>query len=418
MNSLNEAAAGTLDPSFGDNGVVDLVADGDRSVRHSILALSNGKLIYANGDHTDWQNTLKLRRVNANGFFDSSFGESGAVTLHIGWSTAPRFGLFSYPADKFLIKGTHLSEDGQRDMVFARLDFDGRIDTTFGTDGFVRIEPYDLICPGTAKPKNEHTGKSLTPAINYIGGSVCVQPDGKILVAHSGVRDAEDRNSGLVFRLMPDGSVDKTFNGAGVLLIELNGVNAESNEAISIALQKDGAFLVCGAFVVGTTVSSYVIRYKENGELDSSFNNGRPVIITDPGFEMTAAATLSVRESDGEIVVVGAAYEKWNATPSSETPWIAVLSTEGSFRPSFNNGTPLFARVLPAKSWWRNCAWQEDTILVSGSVVARYLLSGSLDTSFNEKGWNAHRNSYEDMVVTNDRKLVLIGQSSLLRYLT
>lgn len=42
MNSLNEAAAGTLDPSFGDNGVVDLVSDGDRSVRHSILALSNG----------------------------------------------------------------------------------------------------------------------------------------------------------------------------------------------------------------------------------------------------------------------------------------------------------------------------------------------------------------------------------------
>lgn len=95
------------------------------------------------------------------------------------------------------------------------------------------------------------------------------------------------------------------LTGRVYYLSELNGVNAESNEAISIALQKDGAFLVCGAFVVGTTVSSYVIRYKENGELDSSFNNGRPVIITDPGFEMTAAATLSVRESDGEIVVVG-----------------------------------------------------------------------------------------------------------------
>ena len=418
MNKLNEAVAGTLDPSFGVNGVVDLASDGERSVRHSVLALSLGKLIYANGDHRDSQNTLRLRRVNANGFFDSSFGENGTVTLPIGWNIAPRFGLFSYLADQFLVKGTHLSEDGQRDMVFARLEVDGRIDTTFGTDGFVRIEPYDLICPGTAKPKNEHTGKSLTPAINYIGGSVCVQPDGKILVAHSGVRDAEDRNSGLVFRLMPDGSVDKTFNGAGVLLIELNGENAESNEAISIALQKDGAFLVCGAFAVGTTVSSYVIRYKESGELDSSFNNGRPVIITDPEFVMTAAATLSVRESDGEIVVVGTAYEKGNPIPSSETPWIAVLSTGGSFSPSFNNGTPLFARVWPANSRWRNCAWQEDAILVSGSVVARYLLSGSLDTSFNDKGWNDHKNSYEDMVVTNDRKLVLIGQSSLLRYLT
>lgn len=420
MNKLTEVAAGTLDPSFGDNGVVDLVSDGDRSVPHSILALPNGKLIYANGDHTDSQNALRLRRVNANGFFDSSFGENGTVTLRIGWNTAPRFGLFSYLADKFLVKGTHLSEDGQRDMVFARLDLDGRIDATFGADGFVRIEPYDLIYPSAAKPKSEHAVRNPTPAYNYIGGSVCVQPDGKILVAHSGIRDAEDRNNGMVFRLMPDGSVDKTFNGAGVLLIKLNGDNAEGNEAISIALQKDGAFLVCGAFVVGKTVSSYITRYKENGELDSSFNSGRPVIITDPNFGMIAAATISVRESDGEIVVVGTAYDKWSATPSSKTPWIAVLSTGGSFSHLFNNGKPLFAGALPADSWWRNCAWQEDgsAVLVSGSVVARYLLSGLLDPSFNDKGWNSHRNSYQDMVVTNDRKLVLIGQRSLLRYLT
>ena len=420
MSKVKEAAAGTLDPSFSDNGVVDLESDGNLSVPQSIFALSDGKFLYANGDHGDGQNTLRLRRLHANGFFDSSFGENGSVILPLGWNTAPRFGLFSYLADKILVKGTYLTEDGQRDMVLARLDLDGRIDATFGTGGIVKIDPYDLVYPRDAKPNNESTVQNLTPAFNYIGRSVCVQPDGKILVAHSGIRDAEYRSNGLVFRLLPDGSIDKTFNGTGVLLIKLNGDGAEDNEAISIALQKDGKILVCGSYLSESAISGYIIRYEENGEVDTAFNNGKRVVITNPYFKIIAAGTISVRESDNTVVVVGSAYEAFSSTPSASTPWIAVLDANGSFNLLFNNGEPLFARVLPGNGSWRNSAWQEDgsAILVSGSVVARYLLSGLLDPSFNDTGWNSLKGSYQDMLVTSDRKLVVIGQRSLLRYLT
>ncbi|BFT60334.1 hypothetical protein [Pseudomonas moorei] len=420
MSKVKEAAAGTLDPSFGDNGVVDLESDGNLSVPQSIFALSDGKLLYANGDHRDSQNTLRLRRLHANGFFDSSFGENGSVILPLGWNTAPRFGLFSYQADRLLVKGTHLTENGQSDMVLARLDLDGRMDATFGTDGIVKIDPYDLVYPRNTKPNHESTVQNLTPAFNYIGRSVCVQPDGKILVAHSGIRDDEYRSSGLVFRLLPNGSIDKTFNGTGVLLIELNIDGAEDNEAISIALQKDGKILVCGSYLAESTVSGYIIRYEENGELDTTFNNGRQVVITNPNFKIIAAGTISVRESDNTILVVGTAYEAFSPIPSVSTPWIAVLDADGSFNILFNNSKPLFARVVPGDGSWRNSAWQEDgsAILVSGSVVARYLTSGLLDPSFNDTGWNSHKGSYKDMLVTSDRKLVVIGQRSLLRYLT
>ena len=219
---------------------------------------------------------------------------------------------------------------------------------------------------------------------------------------------------------MPNGSVDTTFNGTGVIVIKLGMADPEENEAISIALQKDGKVLVCGAYVAGKIVSSYITRYNASGELDSSFNGGRPVVIESPDFGMISASTISVRDSDGTIVVVGGAYDKWSSTPSTETPWIAVLNSSGSFSLVFNNGKPLFSRVVSSNSTWQNCAWQEDgdAIFVSGTVVARYLLSGQLDLSFNGKGWNSVRNSYRDMQLTNDKKLALVGQASLLRYLT
>ena len=193
MNKVNEVSAGTLDSSFGDNGVVDLVSE-NWSVPHCILELPNGKLIYANGDRETWLRTLQLRRVNANGFFDKSFGENGSVILHIGWNIGARFGLFPYQGDKFLVKSTRL-DSGQQEMVFMRLDLDGQVDTTFGgPDGTVRLHPNDLVYPRTDKQetrtdkqKNRRTIKNVSLAYEYIGGSVCVQPDGKILVAHSGL---------------------------------------------------------------------------------------------------------------------------------------------------------------------------------------------------------------------------------------
>ncbi|MEJ5057298.1 MULTISPECIES: hypothetical protein [unclassified Pseudomonas] len=413
-----EINAGTLDPSFGDNGVVDLVSEVSWSIPHSILALSNGKLIYANGDRREWLRTLQLRRVNTNGFFESSFGVNGSVILPIGFNTGARFGLFPYSDDKFLVKSTYI-DFGQQDMVFVRLDFNGCIDTTFGSDGFLRIHPYDLIYPRATKPKSEQKINQLTPAVDYIGGSVCALPDGKMLIAHSGIFDGRGFN-GFIFRLMPDGSVDKTFNGTGFIIVQLDLADPEDNEAISIALQKDGKFLLCGSFVVGETTSGFIVRYNDNGEVDRSFNNGQPVIIASPDFGMISATTLSVREQDGAIVVVGTAYDNWSVIPTTKTPWMAVLNTNGSFNLVFNNGRPLFAGVVPGKSLWRECAWQEDgnKILVAGSVVARYLSNGQLDLSFNGTGWNSQGDSYGEMVITNDKKLALIGQNSLVRYLT
>lgn len=118
--------AGTLDPSFGENGVVEI--EEWRAVLYSVLPM-NGKLVCADKYQRDGVVSMRLWRMDDRGVFDDSFGANGSTILPIHWSVAPRCGLFPYSEGKFLVKGTYLDEMGQRDMVVARLNKDGQLDT-------------------------------------------------------------------------------------------------------------------------------------------------------------------------------------------------------------------------------------------------------------------------------------------------
>ncbi|MNU53668.1 hypothetical protein D3C71_427040 [compost metagenome] len=409
------ATAGTLDPTFGVDGVVEVREQG--AVLYSVLPL-NGKLIYADQYFSAGRMSMRLRRMNSQGIFESSFGDNGSTVLPIDWGTAPRFGLFPYLNGNFLVKGTYIDSTGQRDMVFALLNQDGQLDTVFGDKGFVRIDPYELSVTGVSAtlskdPNDKIKARNFSPAENYIGGSVCVQPDGKILASHSGV-SGQDGNGywwrGLLIRLMPDGTFDKSFNNTGSLFVKLGGLD---NETISIALQSDGKILVFGGYYPNDSddLNAFVIRYMANGEEDSGFNGGKPAVINHGDLKNILAGTISIRESDGAILMVGSASKTYEPH-LPYTPWIAVLNPNGSPNLLFNNGRPLFSSILEGGGLWQNCTWQEDKILVAGSVAARYLSTGSLDTSFNGKGWFDYKSSYHHMALTEDKKLVLIGYAA------
>ncbi|MCY1178759.1 delta-60 repeat domain protein [compost metagenome] len=148
---------------------------------------------------------------------------------------------------------------------------------------------------------------------------------------------------------------------------------------------------------------------EKDGKRDRSFN-GQKFVIKNDELKHIRAGTISVRNSDGAIVVAGSAAKTHDfGLPS--TPWIAVLNANGSPNFGFNAGKPLFSSILPDGGFWQNCAWQENnnTILVARSVAARYLPTGQLDTSFNGKGWFDHKGMYNHMALTKDSKLVLIG---------
>lgn len=137
----------------------------------------------------------------------------------------------------------------------------GQLDTTFGDGGIVLI-PF-------ASGNNDLR-------------SIDVQPDGRI-VACGRVGSAPP--SSVILRLLPDGSLDSSFAGDGILI----GPAAYDNEANEIRAMADGKLLVAGR-----SGSDMVLeRYMSNGEPDSAFGtNG--ATITDFGSGSSVAFDLDI----------------------------------------------------------------------------------------------------------------------------
>ena len=127
---------------------------------------------------------------------------------------------------------------------------------------------------------------------------IVIQPDGKIVA----VGDRWDTQNGfLLVRYNPDGSLDTSFDGDGIVTTPL-GPNAGAR---SVVLQPDGKIVASGVSSNGFTV----IRYNGNGSLDSSFGTGGTVATL-------AAQAVKVNSSalqpDGKIIVAGSRYNVSN----------------------------------------------------------------------------------------------------------
>ncbi len=126
---------------------------------------------------------------------------------------------------------------GTRDVILARYNPDGSLDTGFGGDGLVTTD--------------------FTGEADY-AYDVVLQPDGKIIIA--GVGYISGDTDIILARYLPDGSLDPTFSGDGrVQTSFLTG----KESAWAIALQRNGRLVVAGSTIVDTFDYSFaLVRYK------------------------------------------------------------------------------------------------------------------------------------------------------------
>lgn len=437
--------AGALDPNFGDGGVVDLSNEAKPTNPMDILALADGKFLYA-----DWAPDafvgnpgIRVRRINANGSFDRSFGEDGQLLI-----TLPRHNIASVKLSAYLEGGWLLtcyhSDDpggyGVPHVVVIRIGLNGRLVPFFGNGGILMLDALSLLFPpgqSTALVDKQAGGDDVEPSTPIatwgVEVDVTVLPSGKIVVLYGWtlVYDA------LLIQLLPDGSLDYDFNeGKGFSLIRPPGTYGFYHDAHRLAVQADGKFLICGAYNTAAGNVGYIMRVDSNGRFDSSFNGGQVVTLADsnPDTKYHLFGDISVRETDGAILAAG--YAGPTTLAYGGSGFITVLNENGSFNLVFNRGKPLFSKIIPEGQTWHFCAWQKnkEAIIIGGDggdslsdrqvVVSRFLLDGTLDTSFNRKGWTAYPSSlYLGMAITQDNKIGLcvrvnLRHSHVLRYLT
>ena len=271
---------GTPDASFGTAGVV--VFGVNHTVPVGVATQHGGKIEVgsAAGANVGGGGAFALYRFNSNGSVDNSFGTGGQVEV-VPFGTALSAALVLQPDGKILMTGSN---------AVARFDSNGQLDTTFGTGG-ISVLPF------------------------FGAAAIALQADGKILIASSSQLFDLDTD-GMIVRLNPNGTLDKTFGLFGQISSATSGgVFGPATVAVvsSIVFQADGKFIVAGALTSklinppGSNSTGFgLVRYNPNGSIDTSFGT-RGGILTNFGSNPNATAFALAIQSNGDIVAAGQA---------------------------------------------------------------------------------------------------------------
>src|SRR2546423_15557297 len=216
LATLLMAQAGSLDPTFGTNGIVTTANTG----ANAAALQSDGKIVVAGSIGTQPNSQQPgLLRYNTNGTLDPNFGTGGEVTIG-GTNAGPAFAVAIQTDGKILT-----AAPGNLRLKVFRFNTNGSPDTTFGSNGAATIQAAGLFLP----PASE---------------GLALQSNGRILVATGRV----------VARLLTNGQLDSTFG--------LNGAAATVGGE-SIVLLPNGNILI-GA-------GSVASLYAPNGSIVTSF---------------------------------------------------------------------------------------------------------------------------------------------------
>ena len=216
---------GTLDPTYGNNGLVieDLGSNNANCFNSKIDA--NGKLVVAGWRGLSGNFQGVLSRYNTDGTLDATFGNAGLAFLNIA---LPDYLFFS----------TAIADDGsiytcgtattpvtlEWDFIIAKFTPAGLVDTSFANNGFLHLEFT-----------NVHQDEAH---------DLVLQQDGKLLVIGQ-VQNSNNNDTWefATLRLNQNGTLDTSFGDNGLAVFP---VGSDDSYPVSVELQSDGKALLVG----------------------------------------------------------------------------------------------------------------------------------------------------------------------------
>ena len=266
----------TPDPAFAGNGTTTLDFAGHEDQAKALAVQPDGKIVvagYSVGLDSDDvpSKDFALARYNANGTLDPGFSGDGTRTTNFaGDDTA--YDVALQPDGKILVAG---SSSGA--FALARYEPDGRLDHTFSGDGKLTVRF------GGQRDAGAH--------------ALTLRGDGRIIAAGGG-----SAKFALV-GLDPDGSLDSSFGGDGVVRTPFSGGDGyPAGAEISDVTVIDGRLLAAGR--AGENFG--IARYRFDGRLDPAFSGDGKLRTDFRSHEYDAAAAIAVQD-DGKVLVAGTA---------------------------------------------------------------------------------------------------------------
>lgn len=387
--------------SVGDTGT--FVLDG-YSGAGEVVVQANGASIVTS--------LASLHRFLPDGTPDLSFMQTGTVYRPLGSQAdggwIELYGPTLLDGGKMLVTGAS-NTPTQSSLLIGRLNADGSLDTSFGTNG---------------QSESAVDAKTLMSVV-----ATRLLADGKILVISSDWDKAADGSSGSAqavhtgfTRYLANGKIDTSFGKAGFLL------DTRNLQAFDALVQSDGKIVVAG---IDRDTDRYVIlRFKADGSRDSDFGDEgelQPLLATH-------GATFGLaQQPDGKLLITGNAQI---TGPFDIGVATMRLNLDGSVDRSFGvNGLyndNIFGNPYGGSGEFIHVN-DDGTILISGSAligagtgiyqpyVIRLHANGTLDTTFGKNGVatvelpKGMAESARGISIGADGRIVMIGDMASIK---
>ncbi len=280
VSTLAMAAAGDLDPTFGERGVHTPAAEccGFAGVGSVIVQPDGGVLVagYAENGALDEATVV---RFHFNGAVDPRFGIGGVSRIAVGDLNASVTSIALQPDGKIVGAAVTYDSTRTRHSFVFRLDATGNPDASFGAGGVSLVGPL--------------LGGSTRTEVRR----VLLQPDGRIVVA-GGLTYPDTTTEMFAARLGATGALDEAFGNGGVMVGGLAG-RSEGRDA---ALGPDGGIYVVGDASVAGNVQNALMRLTASGERDAGFGSGG---VKAPLLSGPATLRSIAIQADGRVLVGG-----------------------------------------------------------------------------------------------------------------
>ena len=350
----------TQDPS---NGNIHPLGDG-MLVQPDGKILVTGKYQVSGGDYI-------IRRYNANGTLDTSFGTDGEVQTNLGSGDEQLLQLAIQPLSgggfDILASGYATGIGWDAKITVVRYTSSGALDDSFGMDdtGTVVSNLY------------AHNSSDMLRVLSD-GSFILAGASASIDGVNTGPIELEHYSA--------SGTLDSGYGtGAGVT------TDLESYFPFAPQALGDSKVLAGGWNYTGSGWEYFLERYDANGTLDSTFgsdNSGKEYI---PDFQISGSDNADEEntvliQSSGYIVVGGEVKD------SAGNYWFALkrFSPNGIPDTSFGNGGSLVTAIPANGNWPLNLALEsDDSILATGPgnsatyVVRHYTSNGQPDNTYN-----------------------------------
>ena len=402
---------GALDTSFGTGGKIKTNISGSHSEKINAAAIQpDGKILvggYLEPEWTEYSDCfdskfyqLFVARLNSNGSVDTSFGTNGFFIVDHSTGTGA-----TVITDLVILNSGKIMASGwQYDTKFRgfiyQLNSNGTLDTHFGSGGLADTTSLTDI--------NASLGFGFeTDFVHTV-----VQSDGKLVIAIRGGFSSTLKTKIILVRFNSTGTIDTSFNGVGYIGIDPNGTFTVAGLGVTM-LQSGKILTSWGCYPSGAVETQVCLsRVNSDGTLDTSFGTSGSTTITSTTTNVFYYGTNAVELGDGSLIVAGSYNGPWTQNSSDTTlneGWaLAKLTSAGALDTTFGvQGISRINFFLNTGSTAAGSAHDEtastSATRLKYSSSGKLVVIGSILYSRDKSGkelYNASRNDFA-ITVTN-----------------